>query len=384
MLRNLNTNPKTVDLAVVGGSFAGLACAKRAAERGIDTIVLDRKASAGIKPHTTGILVKEAAQLLDDCPSAVVRRIEGIRLYSPSLTSLNLQSPQYFFLATDTERLLHWMSEQAIASGARCHYDTYINQIERKNDLWQIQNSSLCSRYLIAADGAQSKTARLLNLDCNQKFLCGVEYEFDEIVGLDREFLHVFLDHELAPGYIGWIVPGVHSIQVGLAARLPHKPNLTTFINKLRCLYDFSKSQRLAKRGGLIPCGGPLKNFTTDNAMTLGDAAGMVSPLTAGGIHTALQLGATAGDAIADYLMNRGKNPARVIKKTCPNYRTKKMLRRLNDTWSPSNKTIDRFFDSPAFRSFAQVIFFHNRGLFSWQAWRELWQRYRQHESHPD
>ncbi|MCY3021666.1 MAG: FAD-dependent oxidoreductase [Planctomycetota bacterium] len=51
----------TADVAIVGGSFAGLACAQAAAARGLRTIVLERKADPGQTPHTTGLLVKEVA-----------------------------------------------------------------------------------------------------------------------------------------------------------------------------------------------------------------------------------------------------------------------------------------------------------------------------------
>ena len=50
-----------LDLIIVGGSFAGLACASAAASRGVRVAVLDRKTEPGARCHTTGILVKEVA-----------------------------------------------------------------------------------------------------------------------------------------------------------------------------------------------------------------------------------------------------------------------------------------------------------------------------------
>jgi len=48
------------DLAVVGASFAGLACARAAALRGLKVCVVEVKADAGARVHTTRIIVKEA------------------------------------------------------------------------------------------------------------------------------------------------------------------------------------------------------------------------------------------------------------------------------------------------------------------------------------
>ena len=46
------------DLIVVGGSFAGLACARTAALRGLQVAVMDAKPEPGARVRTTGILVK--------------------------------------------------------------------------------------------------------------------------------------------------------------------------------------------------------------------------------------------------------------------------------------------------------------------------------------
>ncbi len=71
------------DVVVVGASFAGAACALAAARAGLRVVVLERKADPGSKLHTTGILVKEAAEQtwLGRAPADCQRRIEKVRLY---------------------------------------------------------------------------------------------------------------------------------------------------------------------------------------------------------------------------------------------------------------------------------------------------------------
>ena len=49
-----------MDCAVVGASFAGLACATALARAGMRVTVLEKKTDPGEKLHTTGIIVKEA------------------------------------------------------------------------------------------------------------------------------------------------------------------------------------------------------------------------------------------------------------------------------------------------------------------------------------
>src|SRR5262245_5785547 len=110
-----STSSHPLDLCVVGAGFAGLACARAAASLGLKTAVLERKVDPGRPCRTTGILVKEAAE----APARYTRRIRGIRLYGPSLRSIDLAAPGYAFFATDTPGLLRWLAREAEEAGVR-------------------------------------------------------------------------------------------------------------------------------------------------------------------------------------------------------------------------------------------------------------------------
>ena len=113
------------DLVVVGGGFAGLVCARVAAERGLEVAVLERKAEPGAAVHTTGILVKEAAEACP-VPEALTRAVRGIRLYGPSLRHIDLDSDGYYFLATDTPAIFF----EAEVGGDSRHNETGTTFVE--------------------------------------------------------------------------------------------------------------------------------------------------------------------------------------------------------------------------------------------------------------
>ena len=48
--------------------------------------------------------------------------------------------------------------------------------------------------------------------------------------------------------------------------------------------------------------------------MLIGDAAGMVSPLTAGGIHKSYRFGKLAADALVGYLHGNAPHPGTVVR----------------------------------------------------------------------
>src|SRR4029077_5889747 len=109
------------DLVIVGGSFAGLACARTAALRGLKVAVIDGKPEPGARVRTTGIVVKEASDDFD-LPSRLMRKVRGVRLSAPNDRSLVLSPPCYSFPATDTPGVLRWMACEAERAGARLLY----------------------------------------------------------------------------------------------------------------------------------------------------------------------------------------------------------------------------------------------------------------------
>ena len=344
------------DVEIVGAGFAGLSCARTCASRGLDTVVWERKRDVGHGVHTTGILVKEAADE-EDPPAGITRRIHGVRLYGPSLRWIDLDAPGYYFLATDTPALMRWMAERAVAAGAEL----------RCGEAFGGERSG---RVLVGADGPRSGVARHAGLGVNRAFLAGVEAEFEGVEGLEDR-LQVFLDSVLAPGYIGWVVPGVGLTQVGLASRLPARPNLDRFLERVSRVVDLREARRVGTRGGLIPVGGVVRPFASRDVVLVGDAAGLVSPLTAGGIHTALRSGRAAGLAVASHLLDGGPPLDAALRSVYPSFAWKRPMRAALDL-RPPNALIDRALEHPRFVALAQTVFFHHRGLLSSAAWRDV------------
>src|SRR6185436_15411294 len=169
--------------------------------------------------------------------------------------------------------------------------------------------------YLVGADGPKSRVARALGLGRNRQFLFGIEHEYAGVAIVDSHMMHCFIDRGIAPGYIAWVVSGVGAVQVGLARRVRDggpgaRAAMAAFLDKIAPIFDFRAMRPASVRAGLIPCGGVVRPEAAERALLIGDAAGMVSPLTAGGIHTALRHGIAAGRAIADFLWGREPDPS--------------------------------------------------------------------------
>lgn len=358
--------PFDFDVVVVGASFGGAASAIAAAQRGLRVCVLERKRDPGAKLRTTGIIVKEAAEqtLLGRLPAHAVRRIEEVRLYAPSLKQVALAAPGYYFLATDTPGVMRWLAGQLRAHGVDLRLGCAFTGCTKVEGGWRIEGLGT-TRYLVGADGARSRVARHCGLGEVRHFLYGIEYEFPGAQLARPGALHCFISKRYAPGYIGWLAQCPTGVQAGLAMRHDpanaRVPDIDGFL--LRSGVAGGLPRHLSPghtRAGLVPCSGPVFDMARDGAILTGDAAGIVSPVTAGGIHSAWEHGWAVGRAIAACLRDGGPPAEQVAIDAAPRFRAKRALR-----WAYDRLQFDWPFDlllhSPPLRWAAERVYFHKR-----------------------
>ncbi len=352
------------DLAIIGASFAGLVAARSAAHRGLKVAVIDAKTEPGARVRTTGILVKEA---IDECdvPAALTRKIPGVRLYAPNGKHTDLTARGYYFLATDTPAIMRWLAGEAARAGAQLWFGARFTGASMEETCVRLHGLDVSARYVLGADGAKSSVAKTFGLGRNTEFLIGMETEYEQTPTVDPDFLHCFIDTRLAPGYLGWVVPGAGMTQVGLAVSdgpfgARRKPDMDAFLRQIDSRFALWNCAVLRKRSGPIPCGGLVSPLSTHRVLLTGDAAGLVSPLTAGGIRLAFQYGRRCGGAIANYLLDDGPDPGAVMAREYPRFGLKTWLRRL---WSaaPANAVLNTTLFTPPMRALARRIYFESR-----------------------
>jgi flavin-dependent dehydrogenase len=302
---------KQYDVVIVGAGLAGLQCARLLGKQGLCVLLVDRKPALDQSIHTTGIFVRRTLEDFDfpeDCLGPVVRHV---RLYSPARRSMDLISPHDEFRVGRMARLYQrWLANCLRAGVEWLPATSYAEHSIVRNELVVRLNSRTSSRwvkcrYLVGADGANSPVGRALGLSTNSEWLVGVEEVFRDapLVGPPR--LHCFLDPRLAPGYLAWLVHDGEEVHVGLAgypALFDPLPALHNFRSSLKEIVDLRRARLVERRGGRIPVGGVLRHIANEHGLLIGDAAGAVSPLTAGGLDPCMRLSTFAARIIADYL----------------------------------------------------------------------------------
>jgi flavin-dependent dehydrogenase len=296
------------DVTIIGAGLAGLQCARLLGRQGVNVLLVDRKNTLDQKIHTTGIFVRRTLVDFDLPEDCLGPPIKHVTLYSPAQRSLELVSQHDEFRIGRMGQLYQRYLQQCVHSGVQwLPHTSYVSQSESNGKL-TLQLSagpSITTRYLIGADGARSRVARDLKLELNREWIVGVESVFQGAVLDGPPRLLCFLDPKLAPGYIAWIAHDGEETHLGVGgypSLFDPTAALLQFRARVTRIIDLRNAKQIETRAGLIPIGGVLRNIANSTGLLIGDAAGAVSPLTAGGLDPCMRLSSFAASVVAEYL----------------------------------------------------------------------------------
>ncbi|TWT47963.1 putative oxidoreductase/MT0587 [Thalassoglobus neptunius] len=309
------------DVVVVGAGLAGLEVTRRLTQFGRRVLLIDAKQDLRQRVHTTGIFVRRSLEDFSFPEELLGPSIRDVSLYSPSGKSFSIQSPHCEFRVGKMGQLYSQMLDDCRSEGARVRLGTRFSGIEpisqtdhepdSKNASYDVvlqsanKTDRVRTRFLIGADGVDSRVARALKLSQNKRMIAGVEKVYESSSSCETPRMHCLIDPKIAPGYLAWVVDDGEEVHVGVGGD-PQR------FSPLQALEDFEKwSQRwidvpcgrlIEKRGGRIPVGGLLPKIASSRGLLVGDASGAVSPLTAGGLDPCLRLSQFAASVIDDLL----------------------------------------------------------------------------------
>ncbi|HZR90803.1 MAG TPA: geranylgeranyl reductase family protein [Gaiellaceae bacterium] len=295
------------DAIVVGAGPAGSTTAYRLARAGSNVLLLDRARFPRDKPCGGGLTIRAVRQMPvppDPVVEHVVDRM-GFRLDYRSRFERGGREP--LILMTQRRRLDHYLVEQAAAAGATVRDGVKVADVtvgERAVRV-AVDGAPVEAAALVAADGANGTTRRALDL--GGEYVLGVALEGNAARGVVGDRYDGLAEFELGtiPGGYGWIFPKGDHVNVGVGGWEREGPSLRRHLRILCRAHGIPESAVTDLRGHRLPLRRAGSVAARGRALLVGDAAGLVDPLSGDGMYEAFVSSRLAADAVLDLLAGR-------------------------------------------------------------------------------
>jgi geranylgeranyl reductase family protein len=283
-------------VAVLGGGPAGSFAAERLASAGIRTVILDEKL-AWEKPCGGGLTYKAYQQypflLENDTPKRVVTHTH---LAAPraGMAKMSLSHPLVIYSRRDLNGMLLARAERA---GAQIE-KTRVLGIETQSTGWNIRTGggTIRADFCIVATGARNSLRDV----GTQWTPADTMYALGYYVPASQEHIDIqFLPN--LEGYI-WVFPRCEHLSVGICGKGESAQSL-----RLR-LESYMRKRHIPLKdavfyGHMLPSlerpAWRRNRVAGEGWMAVGDAAGLVDPITGEGLYYAMRSGDIAGSLIA-------------------------------------------------------------------------------------
>jgi geranylgeranyl reductase family protein len=320
------------DVAVVGAGPGGSAAAYYLATRGLGVLLLDRAefprdktCGDGLTPRAVGVL--EDMGVLSDL-SRAGREINGVEIHAPDGFAMGTALPRRPgggapMLVVPRLVLDDIVRDRAVRAGARFQSGVLVTGIERTRSGVVVRGHkggctlAIRARMAVVATGASVPLlVRLGMLRGTPRMMLAARAYFEGIRDLSDR-IQIRFDHVPLPGY-GWVFPlSAAGANIG-AGFFPRVRAATRPRSNPQAVFE-----RFVGGGslrGLVDGGrriGPIKGYplrvdfpgapaSGEGVLLVGEAAGLVNPLTGEGIDYALESAQIAADYAGRMLLSGG------------------------------------------------------------------------------
>jgi geranylgeranyl reductase family protein len=298
---------KRYDAIVVGAGPAGSTAAYRLAKGGAAVLLLDRARFPRDKPCGGGVTGR-AARLLPFSIEPVVEHVVAavdLRLrYGKTLARGNAEPLVYM---TQRKRLDHFLVQQAVEAGVDFREGTKVSAVAVSESGVSVEGFE--AKTVIGADGVNGITARALGLGGNRVVGVALEGNLPYAKMDPRPFdRRLALELGVVPGGYGWVFPKGDHANFGVGGWEAEGPRLREHLRRLCEAHGVSPDDLEELRGYRLPLREPRSTLARGRALVVGDAAGLIDPVSGDGMFEGFLSSRYAAEAVLDLLAGRAES----------------------------------------------------------------------------
>jgi len=291
---------QTYDALVVGAGPAGSSTAIHLARAGVSVLLVDKARFPRDKPCGGGLTGRALKQIPVDPSPVVERDVDRFELRLRYGSSFAREHDAPLIRMTQRRRLDAFLLEQAVAAGAELREGARVEAIEPSETgvAARIGGETVCASVLVGADGANGIVARTIGVD--DTIVRGVALEGNIPLEAMQAGLERTAVIELAalPGGYGWVFPKGDRANLGVGGWGSEGPRLREHLARLARAHGVAPDALTEIRGHRLP----MRRLGTPagggRALLVGDAAGLVDPLSGDGMYEAFVSARLAANAV--------------------------------------------------------------------------------------
>jgi geranylgeranyl reductase family protein len=287
------------DVIIIGGGPAGSSAARKCAQLGYDTVLIEKSAFPRDKICGGGVTEAAISRLDFDLPNNIIeRQIYGAHIHFGN-HMVEVKKPYRMVTTVSRAQFDDFLLKKAEEAGAKILFEKKVTGIEREEQRLNVvvDNEKFAARVVIGCDGFHSMAAKFVRrrhnkdeyFNCVELRIPATEAEINDR-GADIVDIHFNIAH----GGYGWVFPHKDYFSIGIAGFASRLKNPRNVMASFLASQGFSTD--VIMRGFPLPMGGIKRKIVLGRIILAGDAAGFVDSFTGEGISFAIHSGQLAAE----------------------------------------------------------------------------------------
>ena len=289
------------DILVVGAGPAGSATAIHLARGGARVVLVDRARFPRDKPCGGGLTGRALRHLPCDVEPVVERLVDRMVMRASYRMTVDRTASAPLMAMTQRRRLDAHLAEAAADAGADFRDGAPVTELELHGDGVSARVGSALVRasYLVGADGANGIVARAAGL--GDGIVRGIALEGNvpwSALDQERYATAAWVELGVVSGGYGWVFPKGDHANLGVGGWTHEGPRLREHLEGLAREHGVDPGELTEVRGHRLPMRELGAPAARGRVLLVGDAAGLVDPLSGDGMYEAFVSARLAAESI--------------------------------------------------------------------------------------